>query len=139
MRFRAHSRVETSNVNVQIMIIGIGPGGTLTPGRAPVVTGAVVPTFTVTVCVPVPLICTEELDRLQVGAGVAAGVMAQLRFTVPVNDPVGASARLKFAVCPAVMVWEVAEPDAAPNVKLGGAAWTVIVTPVLCTLLPEVP
>lgn len=79
-----------------------------------------VATFTITVCVPLPLICTEELDRLQVGAGVTAGVMAQVKLTVPVNEPVGASARLKVAVCPAVMVWEVGEPEAVPSVKSGG-------------------
>jgi len=33
-----------------------------------VVTDAVVPTLTVTVCVALPMICTEELDRLQVAA-----------------------------------------------------------------------
>ena len=69
------------------------------------------------------MIWTEELDRPQVGrAGVTAGVMAQLRFTVPVNDPVGASARLKLAVFPALTVWEVDEPDGRLRVKPGGVA-----------------
>lgn len=85
------------------------------------VTGAVVPTFTVTVCVPLPLICTELLDKLQVGAGETTGVIAQVRFTVPVNDPVPANARLKLAVCPALMVCEVDEPDAAAIEKSGAA------------------
>lgn len=83
---------------------------------------AVVATFTVTDCVPLPLIGTEELDRLQIGAGVTAGVIAQVRLTVPVNDPVGASTRLKLAVCPALIVWEVGEPEVAPIVKSGVAA-----------------
>lgn len=78
---------------------------------------AVVATFTVTVCVPLALICTEELDRLQVGAGVTTGVMAQLRFTVPVNEAIGANARLKLAVFPAFMVWDVGEPGAGPIEK----------------------
>ena len=86
-----------------------------------------VATFTVTDCVPLPLIWTEELDRPQVGAGVTAGVMAQLRFTVPVNPPSGANARLKLAVWPAVMVWEVGEPDAEVAEKSGA---TVSTTPV---------
>lgn len=85
------------------------------------VTGAVVPTFTVTVCVPFPVICTDPLDRPQVRAGVTTGVMAQLRFTVPVNDPVGARARLKLAVCPAVTVCEVGEPEAVLIEKSGAA------------------
>jgi hypothetical protein len=83
---------------------GTVPGGKLIGGTAPVVTGAVVATLTVTVCVPVPVSCTEELDKPQVGAGVTTGVMAQLKSTVPLNDPVGAMARLKLAVCPADMV-----------------------------------
>ncbi len=62
------------------------------------VTGATVPTATATDAPPFPLICTEELDRLHVGGGVTTGVMAQFRFSVPVNDPVGAKARLKVAV-----------------------------------------
>ena len=63
-----------------------------------VVTGATVPTATVTDAPPLPLICTEEFDKLHVGGGVTAGVMLQFRFSVPVNDPVGANARLKLAV-----------------------------------------
>ena len=82
-----------------------------------------VATFTVTVCVPVPLICTEE-GTLQVGAGVAAGVIAQLRLTVPVKDPVPAKARLKLAVSPALMVWEVGDPEDGEIVKSGSARTT---------------
>jgi hypothetical protein len=62
-----------------------------------VVVGAVVATVAVTDCAPLPVICTEALDRVQVGGGVAAGVMAQVRFTVPENEPVGVSARVNFA------------------------------------------
>jgi hypothetical protein len=120
LRFRTHSQVDPSNMNDHIR--GIAPGGKFTGGVAAAVPGAVVATFTVTVCALLPLTCTEELDRPQVGAGVTTGVMAQLRFTVPVNDPVGASARLKFAVCPALTVCEVGEPEAAPIVKFGGDA-----------------
>jgi hypothetical protein len=98
----------------------IGPCGQTTEDPTLVVAGAVVPTLTVTVCVPLPLICTEELDRLQVGAGVTTGVIAQLRFTVLLNDPVPANERLKLALCPALIVWEAGEPEAAPTVKSGG-------------------
>jgi hypothetical protein len=79
-----------------------------------------------------------ELERAQVGAGVSVGVMAQLRFTVPENDPVGAKAKLKLAVCPALMVWEVGDPEPAPMVK-SGAAWTTSETGTLFTIEPELP
>lgn len=97
LRFRIQSNVEPRSINAQKSVVG--PAGKLTRGAATVVTGAVVATFTVTVCVPVPLIWTEE-GTVQVGAGVAAGVIAQLKFTVPVKDPVPAKARVKLAVCP---------------------------------------
>lgn len=77
---------------------------------------AVVATFTVAVCGPLPLIC-NMLGKLQVGAGVTAGLMAQVRFTVPVNDPIGAKTRLKLAVCPVVIVCEVGDPGAGATVK----------------------
>jgi hypothetical protein len=83
---------------------GRGGGGKFTEGAAPVVVGAEVATVTVTDCEPLPLICTEGLDKLHVGGRVAAGVTAQLRFTVPENDPPGASARVKAALFPAATV-----------------------------------
>jgi hypothetical protein len=86
-----------------------------------VVTEAVVPTLTVTVCVPLPLICTEELESLQVGAGVNTGEIAQLRLTVPLYDTVPARSKLKLAVCPALMVWEVGDPEASVIEKSGAA------------------
>jgi hypothetical protein len=58
-----------------------------------VVTGAVVPTFMLTAWDPLP-ICTEELERVQLGAGVTTGVTTQLRLTVPVNDPDDVNAKL---------------------------------------------
>jgi hypothetical protein len=137
LRFRIHSHVVPSTINVHMS--GIGPGGWVTRSAATAVTGAVVPKATATDAPAPPLICTEELDRLQVGAGVTVGVMAQLKFTVPVNDPVGAIATPKLAVCPAFMVWEVGDPEAAPSVKPGADACTVRVTVVLCRSLPEVP
>ena len=118
LRFRVSNHPEASSVIVQIR--GMGPVGKLTGGTNPVVACAVVPTCTATVCGPVPVICTED-GTLQVGAGVTVGVMAQLKFTVPVNDPVGVMARLKLAVCPALTVWEVGEPEAAPSEKPGAA------------------
>ena len=67
------------------------------------VTGTVVPTLTLTDCVKLLLICTEA-GRLQVGAGLTTEAMAQLKFTVPLNDPVDSNATVKLAVDPAFMV-----------------------------------
>jgi hypothetical protein len=53
------------------------------------------------------------------GSGVTAGVIAQLRLTVPLNDPAGVTARSKDAVCPAAIVAELEEPDAGPIEKPG--------------------
>ncbi len=92
---------------------GIARGGT-----APLVVAAVVDTCTVAVCVPLPLICTEG-GRVHVGARATAGLTLQLKLTVPVNDPTGANTRLKLAVCPAVMLRKVGEPEAGPMVKSG--------------------
>jgi len=119
LRFRTHNHAHPRNISVHAR--EIGPAGKVTWGAATAVTGAVVPTLNVTVCVPLPLICTEELDMLHVGAGLTAGVMAQLKFTVPENDPIDANARLKLAVCPTLIVWKVGEPEAAPMEKSGPA------------------
>ena len=86
----------------------------------PVVTGAAVPTVTVTGWAAL-LISTDELDKLQIGAGFTAGVMLQLRLTVPLNEPEGRISKLKCALCPGLMVWEVGAPGAAPMRKSGGA------------------
>lgn len=80
-----------------------------------------VPTVTVIGCAALPLICTEAIDNPQVGAGLIIGLTLQLRFTAPVNDPVGVTTKLNFALCPALMVWEVDDPDAAPTLKFGAA------------------
>lgn len=40
----------------------------------------------------------EELDKTQVGAADTTGAMLQPRLTVPLKDPVGASARLDLAL-----------------------------------------
>lgn len=105
------------------------------------VTDAVVPTFTITDCVPPLLICTEEPDKAHVGGPVAtAGVIAQLKFTVPENELLEASVSVKLAVCPALMVWEVGDPEAAPSVKSPEEAGvTVSVSVVVCVKLPDVP
>jgi hypothetical protein len=100
-----------------------------------VVMGPVVPTDTATGCAPPPLICTE-LGKVQVGAVVTIGVMAQVRLTVPVRDADGVTTRLKLALCPALMVWEVWDPEAGPRVKSGA---TVRVTDVACVTIPDVP
>jgi hypothetical protein len=82
------------------------------------VVDAVVPTVTVTGWAVVPLICTEELESAQVGAGVAAGVMAHARLTVPEKVAVGVSDKVKVAFCPGVIDWEL---ELLPIVKSGGA------------------
>jgi hypothetical protein len=71
-----------------------------------VLAGAVVATIAVTVCVLVAVICTEELDRLQIGASVTTGVMLQVKLTVPLNDSHAATTSLNFADCPELTVWE---------------------------------
>jgi hypothetical protein len=48
-------------------------------------------------------------------------VIAQLRLTVPLNDPAGVTARSKDAVCPAVIVAEFEDPEAGPIAKSGNA------------------
>ena len=68
--------------------------------------GAVVPTVTVTVCAAAPLNCTEEVDKVQVGAGVVAGAMAHPRLTAAENEPTGVSDKLNIALCPALTLWE---------------------------------
>jgi hypothetical protein len=103
-----------------------------------VVEGAVVPTFTATDCTVVPLICSDELDKLQVGPRVTAGVMAQPRFTVPLNVPDPARLRLKLAVCPALTVCDVGEPEPGLMLK-SGAAWTTRDTAELFTIDPAPP
>jgi hypothetical protein len=70
-----------------------------------VVTGAVVPTFTITDCIAPTPICTGEPGKVQVGgAVVTTGVIAQLKLTVPENKLLEASVSVKLAVCPALMV-----------------------------------
>lgn len=98
--------------------------------------GADVPIVAVTVTA-VPLICAAEFDKLHVGAGVAVGEMLQLRFTVPVKLPAGATAILNCAFCPAAIVCEACDPEANPIVKSGAAtpvpdSATVCGPPPLC-------
>lgn len=63
--------------------------------------------------------CTEELDKVHVGAGVATGVIAQLKLTVPENDSVGMSDKVNVALCPALIVWDAV--DGPVSAKSGGA------------------
>jgi hypothetical protein len=68
---------------------------------------AVVDTFTVTgtlTGVAAPAICSEAVGRLQLGAGDTAGVMAQLRLTVPLKSAAGKTDKSNLAVCPALTV-----------------------------------
>ena len=86
-----------------------------TPAAVP---GAVVVTVTVT-GVAAPRVRLTDAGTLQLGAGVTTGFMAQIRDTVPLNDPAGVKVKLKVAVLPALMVDEL--PDAIPMVKSGRA------------------
>ena len=92
------SLLKTTSIVVHSNPNGRDVGGNPTCLSIAVVEGAVVPTFTVTDCAVVPLICSDELDKLQVGPRVTAGVMVQLRFTVPLKLPDPAKVRLKLAV-----------------------------------------
>jgi hypothetical protein len=80
---------------------------------------AVVATVTVTGVVELPDTLTE-LGMLQIGAGDAAGLILQVRFTVPLNDPDGVSDKLNIAVCPGEIV-ELDPPEGALRVKSGAA------------------
>jgi hypothetical protein len=72
-----------------------------------------------------------------VGWEVADGVIAQLKSTVPVNEPDGARDRVKFALWPGLIVCD-DEPEPAPIVKLADEP-TITVTKVSCWLLDEAP
>jgi len=120
LRFRSHTHPEPSNTTMHV--IGIVPSRKSMWDIVPVVvTGAVVPTVTVTGWAALPLICTEELERPQVGAGFTAGAMLQLSLTEPLNDSRGVTAKRNFALCPARMVSEVDVPEAVPTLKSGAA------------------
>jgi hypothetical protein len=140
LRLCSASQVKPTNIdkysNTQCR--GNAPGGSSTGESLAVVEGAVVPTFSVTDCAVVPLICSDELDKLQVGPRVIAGVLAQLRLTVPLNVPDPAKLRLKLAVCPALTVCDVDEPEPGFRLK-SGAAWTMRDTVELFAIDPEPP
>lgn len=89
-------------------------------GKLLEVLGAVVATVTVTDAGELPLKLTE-LGMLQVGASLGDGVIAQVKFTVPLKAPVGVRVRLNVAVFPADTVAELDPPDAMPQVKPGAA------------------
>jgi hypothetical protein len=101
-------------------MIGILPDGRLACEIDPPVPAALVDTFAFTAAA-VPWVTLTEAGTVQIGAGVTAGVIAQLRLTVPLNDPAGVTARLKDAVCPAVMVAEFADPVVGAMAKSGAA------------------
>lgn len=100
---------------------GSDPGASPIGDSVPLVEGAVVATFTITVCAVLPLICSDELDKLQLGSSVAGGVTTQLRLTVALNVPAPARFRLKLAIWPALTVCDVGEPEAGFKVKSGAA------------------
>src|SRR5580700_1953933 len=113
--------------------MGITPVGKLVDeiDRAEV-PDAVVDTLTATGAAA-PWVTLTEAGKVQTGAGVTAGVIAQLRLTAPLNDPAGETVRLKDAACPAAMVAEFEDPEAGPMAK-SGAAVAVPDKPTLCGL-----
>lgn len=138
LRFRSATQLKETRIAVDVKIHAKSSniGGSPMGNTVAVVKGAVVPTFTVTDWGVVPLICTDELDKLHVGAGVTTGVTAQLRFTVPLNVPDPARLRLKLAVCPALTVCDVAEGG---FMLKSGAAWITRDTAELFTIEPALP
>ena len=115
----ANNRPEASKRIIQAT--GIIPGGRLTRDiDPPVPAAAVVVTFAAASAV-VPTVTSTEAGTVHTGAGVTTGVTAQLRLTVPLNDPAGVIARLKDAACPATMVAELEDPEAGVIAKSGAA------------------
>jgi hypothetical protein len=102
-------------------VIGIVPGGSLACETVPAVVAAVVDIFAVTAAAVLSATLTDA-GTVQTGAGVTAGVIVQLRLTVPLNDPAGVTARLKDAICPAVIVAEFEDPEAGPIEKSGATS-----------------
>ena len=80
---------------------------------------ALVETVTFTGVAELPVTLTDA-GTLQTGAGVTVGVILQARFTTPLNDPAGVSAKLNVAVLPAEIVDEL-PPVPIPIVKSGVA------------------
>jgi hypothetical protein len=117
LRRLANSNTEAAKVINSTKTI---PGGKLRAGPPLALPDAVVPTVTVTAAFEPPARLTEA-GTPQTGAGVAAGVIPHVRFTVPLNDPTGESTKLKVAVCPAEMVAVLEPPEAVPKVKPGAA------------------
>ena len=114
-RLLTNSRLEKPKANIHAM--SPVPIGNLADGQPATLPEATVLTVTVTEVAEVPVTLTDP-GTLQTGAGDAAGVMPQVRFTVPPNDPDGVSAKLNVAVCPAEIV-ELDPPEAVPKVKSG--------------------
>ena len=83
LRIKCQATPKKSAAQINKRVVG---GKCVGTGVVPVLIGAVVPTVTVTEEVPVPLSCTEEFERLQVGGLALCGVMAQERATVPANE-----------------------------------------------------
>jgi hypothetical protein len=106
LRFRGASQLKptSSVVDIKAHVKGRDPGGKPIGESIRPAEGRIVPTFTVTDCAAAPLICTDEFDKVHVGPAVTDGVIAQLKFTVPLNLPDPAKLRLKLAVWPALTV-----------------------------------
>jgi hypothetical protein len=101
------------------------PRGKLADDIMPAVPGAVVATVTETGA-SVPAVTVTDPGTVQVGAGVTAGVMLQLRLTVPLQL-VELTARLNLALLPALTVALVWEPLAGPILN-GSTAVPVKIT-----------
>jgi hypothetical protein len=130
-------RLPTNNSNDPISMRGhsrsLGSAGKFADDTLAAVPEAAVATVTVTAVAVLPVTLTEP-GTVHTGAGVAAGVMAQARFTVPLKDPAGVRFKLKVAVCPAEMVW-LDPPEPALKVKSG----TAVPVPDRATICEPVP
>jgi hypothetical protein len=115
-RLLINSRTETNKTSVQMT--RLTPGGKLSDDIVPAVPGAVVATVTVTGAAACPVRLTEP-GKVQLGAGITAGVMLHVKFTVPLNAKAGMTIKLKVALFPAAMVDELDDPGAGPMVKSG--------------------
>jgi hypothetical protein len=131
-RLPTNNRPEASRTSVHPT--SLEPGGKLAEDKEPAVPGAVVVTVTVTGVAAPPVTLTEP-GKVQLGAGVTAGAMLQVRFTVPLNDPAGVRDKLNVAVFPAGMVDELDDPDARLIVKSG----TAVPVPDTATCCEPVP
>lgn len=91
-RCTTKNKPEASRSNA--VVIGIIPLATLACEIDPAVPADVVDIFTIAEAA-VPWVTLTDAGTVQSGADVTAGAIAQLKLTVPANDPEGVTARLQ--------------------------------------------